>query len=321
MLQRRKDHRRDSTQEWLLQGDPALRWQVLRDLVHAPAKTFQKERHKVGDEGWGVRLLALQDKSGTWGGGFYTPKWTSTTYTLLQLRDFGLTQNHPQAQRACEVLLENGLRADGGINFGKSDQSETCITGMVLALLAYFRCGDSRVDIVADHLLTQQMDDGGWNCRRPHGATHASMNTTITALEALREYELNRHRKRPAVRKAQARGREFLLVHRLFRSHRTGNIIKTEFTRLAYPPRWHYDILRALDYFQVVDAPRDRRLGEAIEIVRKAQLADGCWPLQYDYVGKTHFRLERVGAASRWNTLRALRVLQWWDRAATKRRS
>jgi hypothetical protein len=146
------------------------------------------------------------------------------------------------------------------------------------------------------------------------GATHASVHTTISTLEGLHQYERHRARGRQAVRAAQHRGREFLLAHRLFRSHRTGEVIKPVFTRFSFPPRWHYDILRALDYFQAVDAPRDERLTEAIEIVRSKQRRDGGWPLQHRHNGRTYFELERLGAPSRWNTLRALRVLKWWER-------
>jgi hypothetical protein len=156
------------------------------------------------------------------------------------------------------------------------------------------------------------MSDGGWNCRRPSGATHASVHTTISAIEGLRLYESFRAREVPAVRAAQRHGREFLLAHRLFRSHRNGEIIKPVFTRFAFPPRWHYDILRALDHFQAVDAPRDHRLAEAIDIVRAGRCEDGRWLLQHSYKGKTYFQLESLGAPSRWNTLRALRVLKWW---------
>ena len=162
-------------------------------------------------------------------------------------------------------------------------------------------------------LLQQQLPDGGWNCQRPYGATHASVHTTISVLEGLRLYELHRRRNLAAVRAAQARGREFLLVHRLFRSQRTGAIIKPIFVRFSFPPRWHYDILRALDYFQAVNAGRDHRLAEAIAIVRNKQRADGRWPLENRYQGKAYFQLERLGAPSRWNTLRALRVLNWWE--------
>jgi hypothetical protein len=237
---------------------------------------------------------------------------------MLLLRDFGLAANNRQARRACTLLLEGGLQRDGGINYGTwakwTGRGETCVTGMVLSILSYFECADDRLDTIADHLLDQQMPDGGWNCQRLYGATHASVHTTINVLEGLRHYELHRGRKRRAVQAAQRRGREFLLVHRLFRSHRTGAIIKPVFMRLAFPPRWHYDILRALDYFQAVGAPRDERLAEAIGILREGQGEDGRWTLQHSYKGKTYFELERLGAPSGWNTLRALRVLTWWDR-------
>ena len=314
----------DRTVQWLLEGDPSIRWQVLRDLAGAPEREVERERCKVATNGWGRRLLTKQAADGRWAagksgdGGLYSPKWTSTTYTMLMLRDFGLPQNNRQAQRACNLLLDEGLRRDGGVNFGVwarwIDQGETCVTGMVLSILSYFHYGDARLDAIARHLLEEQMFDGGWNCRRPRGATHSSVNTTISALEGLRHYELHRGNHLPEVRKAQSRGREFLLVHRLFRSHRTGAIMKPEFTRFSFPPRWHYDVLRALDYFQAVDAPRDPRRSEAIEIVRTARRSDGRWPLQNRYRGKVYFEMERVGAPSRWNTLRALRVLKWWER-------
>jgi hypothetical protein len=310
----------DTVHQWLLDGDPAIRWQVLRDLVGAAERTVARERQKVAREGWGARLLARQDPEGTWAGGLssdgglYHPKWTSTTYTMMLLRDFGLCAVNRQARTACALLLDGGLQRDGGINYGWRGRSETCITGMVLSLLSYFQDDDSRLDTLADYLLGQQMPDGGWNCRRDLGATHSSVHTTISALEGLRLYELYRQRDVETVRTAQARGREFLLVHRLFRSHRTGDIIKPIFLRFSFPPRWRYDILRALDYFQAVNAPRDQRLADAIDIVREKQRQDGRWPLENSYKGKTYFQLERLGGPSRWNTLRALRVLKWWDR-------
>jgi hypothetical protein len=309
--------------EWLLDGDPAIRWQVLRDLVGAPEGTVERERRKVARDGWGARLLARQDPEGTWAGrrssdgGLYSPKWTSTTYTMLLLRDFGLPSTSKQARKACTLLLERGLQRDGGIDYGIwakwTRRGETCVTGMVLSILSYFEYDDGRLETVANHLLEQQMPDGGWNCRRGDGATHSSVHTTISVLEGLRLYELYRGRDVRALQAAQVRGREFLLKHRLFRSHRTGEIIKPAFLRFSFPPRWHYDILRALDYFQSVNAPYDERLAEAIEIVRGGRRADGRWALQNRYRGKTYFEMERVGGASRWNTLRALRVLKWWE--------
>ncbi|MGH9966372.1 MAG: hypothetical protein ACREBG_00855, partial [Pyrinomonadaceae bacterium] len=297
----------------------AIRWQALQDLVGAAERAVEHERRKVARDGWGARLLAKQNAEGKWAGGLssegglYSPKWISTTYTMLMLRDFGLPATNRQARKACALLLDGGLQKDGGINYGWRGRSETCITGMVVSILSHFKHDDERLDTIADHLLEQQMTDGGWNCQRPYGATHASLNTTISVLEGLRLYELHRGRKVREVRAAQRRGREFLLVHRLFRSHRTGEIIKPVFTRFSFPPRWHYDILRALDYFQAVNAPRDPRLAEAIDIVRSSQRKDGRWALQHSYKGKTYFELERLGAPSRWNTLRALRVLRWWD--------
>lgn len=311
----------DAAIQWLLEGDPAIGWQTMRDLAGASESAVERERRRIACDGWGARLLAKQDADGRWAGGkspdagLYSPKWISTTYTMLLLRDFGLPANS-NTRKACKLLLEHGLQRDGGINFGTwakwIKQGETCVSGMVLSMLSYFEYDDERLDTIAAYLLEQQMPDGGWNCRRPYGATHASVHTTISVLEGLRHYELFRRRQVKTIREAQRRGREFLLVHRLFRSHRTGEIIKPVFLRFAFPPRWHYDILRALDYFQSVKAPRDRRLSDAIDIVQSTQGEDGRWPLQQVYNGKTYFELERKGAPSRWNTMRALRVLKWW---------
>jgi hypothetical protein len=315
--------RNDALIQWLMEGDPAIRWQTMRDLLGAPKRAVDRERREVARNGWGSRLLAEQEPKGTWAGrnssdgGLYTPKWTSTTYTMLLLRDFGLPVNNRQARTACRLLLDGGLQPDGGVSYGTrarwARRGETCVTGMVLSIVSYFEYEDARLDTIVDHMLEQQMPDGGWNCRRPRGATHSSVHTTISALEGLRFYELHRARGVRAVRAAQKHGREFLLEHRLFRSHTTGRIIKPVFVRFAYPPRWHYDILRALDYFQWCDAPRDPRLAEAIAIVRESRSDEGSWSLQHSYRGKTYFELERLGKPSRWNTLRALRVLKWWE--------
>ena len=304
--------------DWLLEGDPSIRWQALRDLLGAGPRAIDRERRNVARGGWGARLLARQDRAGTWAGGrssdggLYSPKWISTTYTLLTLRDFGLSPS-AKARKACRLLLDGGLQRDGGINYGWRGRSETCITGMVLSIVSYFGYEDDRVDLLVRHLIHEQMPDGGWNCRRDHGARHSSVHTTISVLEGLHHYELRATKGHRSVRAAQQRGREFLLAHRLFRSHRTGAIINPVFLRFSFPPRWHYDILRALDYFQAVDAPRDERLGDAIDVVRQHRRADGRWTLEHRYRGKTYFELEPLGRPSRWNTLRALRVLKWWD--------
>ena len=312
----------DRVIQWLLEGDPAIRWQSLRDLVGASETAVERERRRVAREGWGARLLARQGRDGRWAGGrssdrgLYSPKWISTTYTMMTLRDFGLPPGNRQARKACKLLLDGGIQRDGGVSYGAwarwTGRGETCVTGMVLSILSYFGHDDARLDTIARNLLTVQMPDGGWNCQRPQGATHSSVHTTISALEGFRHYELRRGREISAVRSAQRRGREFLLAHRLFRSHRSGKVIKPEFLRFSFPPRWHYDVLRALDHFQAADAPRDPRLADAIAVVRERRQADGRWPLPHAYRGKTYFQLERLGAPSRWNTLRALRVLKWW---------
>lgn len=299
---------------WLLDGDPAIHWQVRRDLLGEPPAACEPDRARVATEGWGARLLALQDPAGTWAGALYSPKWTSTTYTLLLLRDLGLPPSNEQARRGCEVLLEKGFHRDGGINLFKSwKRSETCITGMILALLAYFRLPDARVHRIVEHLLDQQMADGGWNCERPNGATHGSFHTTISVLEGLHEYALAHPAQAAVLRDTVARAHEFLLVHRLYHSHRTGEVADPAMARITFPPRWHYDFLRALDYFRWVHAPRDERMADAIALLRSKRMPDGRWKLRQNWAGRVFFQMETVGQPSRWNTLRGLRVLRWGD--------
>jgi hypothetical protein len=272
-----------------------------------------RERAKIDKEGWGAKLLAHQEDSGLWADGLYSPKWTSTTYTTLLLRRLGLDPRNAQAQKGCQVLLDGGFCHDGGINYVRSiKHSETCITGMVLSILAYFGYQDDRVETIVEHLLDQQMPDGGWNCQSYKGATHSSFHTTINVLEGLREYEKRQPEHAQNLIKSQKRGCEFLLVHKLFRSHRTGEIVDPRMTRFSFPPRWRYDIMRALDYFRDCHAPRDDRCRDAIKLVKKKQQKTGLWRLQSRHPGKTFFELEQPGKPSRWNTLRALRILRWW---------
>ena len=304
---------------WLLEGDPAVRWQALRDLDGAAEQTVLREQRRVATEGWGARLLELQDPDSRWAGGIYTPKWTSTTYTMVLLRSLGLAAGHPRALRAAKVLMDTGFWRDGGINFYPRvyNNSETCISSMVLAVLCWFRLPDPRVDQLAEHVIAQQLADGGWNCRAMPGyggATHGSFHTTISALESLLEYERFRPEGARAARDAQARGREFLLLHRMFKSHRTGAVVKPEITRFTFPPRWHYDVLRGLDHFQSAGAAPDARLEDAMALVERRRQPDGRWLLPVGYRGKTFFDMENPGEPSRWNTLRALRVLRWWGK-------
>ncbi len=302
---------------WLLEGDPAIRWQVLQDLLDAPPETVAAEQQRIAEEGWGVRLLALQEPSGRWGGGLYSPKWISTTYTMILLRRFGLPAGYPQVQKSCQVLLDEGLSHDGGINyFASLRHSETCVTGMILAILAQFRYQDPGVSLLVEYLLGQQMPDGGWNCKSFEGAVHSSFHTTISVLEGLWAFEEADPGQRAAVREAQTRGREFLLTHRLYKSDRTGEVVRSEMTRFSFPPRWWYDVLRALDHFQACGAGYDDRLEDAIKLMLGRRKPDGRFVLQNRHAGRTFFEMEKVGEPSRWNTLRALRVLRWWGRAS-----
>jgi hypothetical protein len=300
----------DPVLDWLLEGDPSIRWQALRDLAGAPERTWQREQRKVATAGWGSQLLALQDADGRWASCVYSPKWTSTTYTLLLLRDLGLPAGNRQAVRACRLLLDEGFAPDDGINFWqkRSRHSETCVTAMVLSICRTFGLTDPRLERLAHHLLAAQMADGGWNCQAApgrSGATHGSFHTTIQTLEALAGL--------PAAARASARAEEFLLLHGLFRSHRTGGIAKSDFTRLHFPPRWHHDILRGLDYFRARDH-YDPRLEDALNILQSRRRKDGRWPPAQAYSGRIFFALEPPREPSRNITLRALRILRWAKR-------
>lgn len=301
--------------DWLLDGDPAIRWQVLRDLEEASPATWQRERKAVAKSGWGARLLKERDPKGTWGNGIYSPKWTSTTYTLLLLRRMGLEPGYPAALEGCSLLMSRGHSPDGGIDLSVGfNRSEDCMTGFVLSLVSAFGFESSQTEEIVRYLLHVQMEDGGWNCNRYLGDTHSSFHTTINVLEGLRCYVESGGVQKAEVEAAEASAREFFLVHRLYRSHRTGEIVKPVFTRFSFPPRWHHDVLRTLDYFQSSNSPYDARLEDPIDLLLRKRRKDGRWPLQNRHPGRIFFEMETVGKPSRWNTLRALRVLKWWAR-------
>jgi len=306
---------------WLLEGDPAVRWQVHAYLLGSDARTIAAEQARVATEGWGARLLALQEPSGRWSDALYSPKWVSTHYTLLELRRLGLSPGHPQALRAARVLLDAGFLPDHGIDFSAAARSsarrhaETCISGMCLSMFAYFGLEDERVHLLAEHMLGQQMADGGWNCRSYRGDAHSSFHTTTMALEGLHDYVL-RHPSSPLpLKEAMAGGREFLLQHKLYRSHRTGEVVSEAMTRFPFPPRWQHDVLRALEHFAAAGAPRDERASDAIELLRAKRDAQGRWRQYRGPSGLVHFAIEQAGGPRRLNTCRAWRVLRWWDRA------
>jgi len=320
---------------WLMEGDPAVRWQVMRDLLDEDEILIVTERNKVAEIGWGAQFLFYQEPSGLWGGGIYSPKWISTTYTMQTLRRLGLSPGNMQAHKGCQLLLERGFYQDGGINYAKSHKlSEACITGMVLSILAYFQYQDPRIDDLVTHLLERQMADWGWNCQDYKGDTHSSFHTTISVLEGLHEYQKMGKEISMNIESAQLRGHEFLLQHRLFRSDRTGDIVNERMLRMPFPPRWFYDFLRAVDYFQDYYTWRykqefefsdleseslfnkhdkDERFTDGIELLKKKRKSDGRWNMMRGPSGRTYFDMERAGKPSRWNTLRGLRILKWWE--------
>jgi hypothetical protein len=297
------DHDRRRVVEWLLDGDPAIRWQVMRDLTRSSANNWQAEQEKVATEGWGARLLSHQDGEGRWTPRLYGKKWISTTYTMVLLRRMGLPRSEPRALRSCQLFLEEGQ--------GTRRNSEMCIQSMVTALLYWFDVDDDDREPVLGYLLSRQLDDGGWNC--DVHSRHGSFHTTSAALEALRESGLAGSSRESEIAEAEARGQEFFLKHGMFRSHRSGEIVDQRYLRSSFPPRWHYDILRGLDYFWSAGSLADDRLDDAVAVVVDKRHADGTWHLQQRWPGETWFEMETVGESSRWNTLRAMRVLEGWE--------
>ena len=306
----------DEAVPFLLDGDPAIRWQTMRDLLDADGADIAAERARVAETGWGRRLLDLQDPEGTWARAIYSPKWISTTYTLLLLRHLGLAPGNSAALRGCEQIWgKSGV--EGWMVLPKStSRGDTCVAGMFVALAAYFGYEDERIDEVVEWTLGQRLADGGWNCRTLRsGASHSSYHTSITVLEMIAELQANGSED-PRLIEAADSGREFFLTHRMYKSHRTGEVSHPTFTMLSFPPRWHYDVLRGLDYFQSVDAAWDDRLSDAVGLMESKQRKDGFWPVQHKHAGRVWFDMETGRKPSRWNTLRALRVLRWAERVS-----
>lgn len=298
--------------DWLLAGDPAVRWQVLADLLDTPPSEVAAVRALVTAEGWGAALLARQDPDGGWAHALYSPKYTSTTYTLLLLQRLGLPPGHEGALTGVQLLWDGATFTDGGLTFGSSiGRPEACITAMLVGLAAGFGVPDPRVPGAVDWLLRAQLPDGGWNCRSIRdGSRHGSFHTTILALEALLVY--SRTGGAVPVEESMAEGRRFLLEHSLFRSHRSGEIVDRRYLRIPFPPGWHYDVLRGLEHFRDAGAPPDPRMQDGVDAIEGLRLADGRWPRHVPYSGKYWFTLEPAGP-SRLATLRALRILRWWQ--------
>jgi hypothetical protein len=309
--------------DWLLDSDPAIRWQALRDLADAQAEVVAAERARVATEGWGARLLALQDEDGQWAGGALFPArrttsdtdaqprgqpWTATAYSLLLLRDFGIDPQCQQVRRTVAQVREHCRWEHAGQPFF-SGEVEPCINGMTIVLGTYF---DQDVDDIVTLLLGEQLEDGGWNCEAENGSVRSSFHTTIRVLEGLLAYERAIGGSGESVA-ARRRGEEYLLERKLFRRKSTGDVVNPAWLSFSFPTRWYYDVLRALEYFRAAGDPPDPRVDEAMGVLRSKQQADGTWLLENTHAGAVHFALEDGdGQPSRWNTLRALRVLRWY---------
>lgn len=338
--------------EWLMAGDPAIRWQVMRDLLDAPGDEVAAERARVENEGWGARFLALQDPDGLWAGGACFPAdfeggepgqpWTSTMHVLQTLLLLGLPPDSAAARRTIALVAEHGRWEHEGQRYFDGEV-EPCINGRTVEAGCHF--GLDMGPLVA-RLLTERLDDGGWNCEAEFGSVRSSFDTTIDVLDGLVAWEAASgalgHRSgdgtdrppgvdapselgsstvavaegRPsleAVRAAQRRGEEYLLERRLFRRLTTGEVVDPGYLEFAFPYYWHYDVLRALEHFRRVGADPDLRMAEAVDVVVAKRGPDGRWPLDRVHPGRVHFHLEEPGEPSRWITLRALRVLRWWE--------
>lgn len=302
---------------WLLQGDVSIQYQVHRDLLGEERPDLRK---RIAKEGWGEQFLSKQQANGYWGRSFYQPKWISTHYTLLDLRNLELPPGNPQVDRAIGLALEREKGADGGIKVhaDKSTitQSDVCVNGMFLNYACHFKAPEKQLESVVDFILNQKMKDGGFNCRfNRSGARHSSLHSTLSVAEGIRSYYLNGYQYRlTELLEAEKSSQEFMLLHQLYISDRTGEIIKKDFLRLTYPGRWKYDILKALDYFQWARVEYDPSMEAAIQVLLKKRRKDGRWNVQAGYSGLTHFDMEQAGQPSRWNTLRALRVLKWFQK-------
>ena len=304
---------------WLLGGDPAIRWQVLRDLSNASPDDVVAERARVEHEGWGARLLALEDPDGLWAGGACFPAsysggepgqpWTATMHTLQTLQLLGLDPASESARQAIALIAENGRWEHAGQRYFDGEV-EPCINGRTIETGTYFGLD---VATIVERILDDRLEDGGWNCEAENGSVRSSFHTTIDVLDGLLEFERATGGS-AEVLTARRGGEEYLLERELFRRKSTGEVADPAYLEFAFPYYWRYDVLRALDYFRGTDTDPDPRMAEAVEVVRSKRQPDGRWLLDRIHPGRVHFDLEDgVGAPSRWNTLRALRVLEWWD--------
>lgn len=300
----------ESIVSWLLEGDVSIQYQTHRDLLDL---NKAKLRNKIETDGWGLKFLSHRQQNGYWGKDFYQPKWISTHYTLLDLKNLQISLQQKDIRRTLNFIFKNEKGPDGGIlPIGLTQRCDVCVNGMVLNYACYFQVPELDLKSIIDFLLAEKMHDGGFNCRsNSTGAIHSSLHSTISVLEGIQEYLSNgyQYRVKELIR-ARNDSLEFILMHKLFRSDKTGAIINPNFLKLYYPCRWYYDVLRALDYFHLAQVPYDPRMNDALELLTRKRTKDGFWKLAAKHPGQTHFEMEKAGQHSRWNTLRALRVLK-----------
>ena len=299
--------------EWLLKGDVSIQYQVHRDLLGIENTSLQD---RIATEGWGAKFLSFRRSEGHWGQRFYQPKWISSHYTLLDLKHLAISPDNQAIRQSILQVIDTLKGSDGGISpFGAEQKCDVCLNGMFLNYASYFGMKEDNLKSIIDFLLTERMKDGGFNCHsNTIGATHSSVHSTISVLEGILEFTKSGYTyRREDLQNAEKESIEFLLQHNLYKSHKTGEIINKKIVMLSYPSRWKYDILRALDYLQNAGVRYDPRMQDALDLLKKKRLKDGRWPVQAKHPGQTHFDMEQAGDASRWNTLRALRVLQRFD--------
>lgn len=299
----------DAVIDWLLEGDPAVRWQVMRDLLDEPPEGWESERRRAVESGWMPELLERRGPDREWPKG----RWTGSTWTLILLVACGLPEGHSAGRAPVERLLGRfmapGEEVDQAFLLKRVD---LCHLGFWVGLGAHFVGHDPRLAPLGEAVLSAQFEDGGWNCHmRNHPQTrHSSFHTTFNVLENLRIAVAQGAVPEQAFRAAETRAVEFMLMHRLYRSDRTGDVISERFTHLTYPWHWHYTFLRGLDYLRLTPAIADARLTDAIDLLLARRKPNGRWPLQKRIPGTLLVEMEKPGQDSRWNTLRALRVLR-----------
>ncbi|MFB6610292.1 hypothetical protein ACFCVO_08235 [Agromyces sp. NPDC056379] len=302
--------------EWLLDSDPSIRWQVMRDLLDAPPDEIDRERARIAAEGWGAGLLALQADDGYWGGDEYgiDGDRRSTTWTLHLLRRLGIEPDAPQTRSAIARVRDGVFWREWGDLPYFHGEVEECVNGGVLALAVYFGELGAGSDRIIDRLLGEQLDDGGWNCEPREESGRSSFDSTLCVLEGLLAYEQAVPDAPPEITESRRRGEEYLLERSLYRRRTTGEIVLPRYAEFRFPPYWVYDVLRSLDYFRGSGDAPDPRLADAIELVTAQRGADGRWLAATPWNGRVHFEVDAPeGEPSRWNTLRALRVLRWYD--------